>query len=62
MASKLAYGKKGSKPKIPPNADLIFDVHLVRVGVNWDDEDRADNMSDMISGCTQNTFCNNMRG
>ena len=28
---KLAYGKKGYPPKIPPKTDLVFDIELVEV-------------------------------
>lgn len=35
---KLGYGKKGKKPKIPPNSDLIFDVVLNHVGIDWDEK------------------------
>ncbi|MCD6596662.1 MAG: FKBP-type peptidyl-prolyl cis-trans isomerase [Bacteroidales bacterium] len=28
---KLAYGKKGYPPKIPPKTDLIFDIELVEI-------------------------------
>lgn len=31
IPSNQGYGTKGAKPDIPPNADLIFDLHLVKV-------------------------------
>eukprot|EP00397_Hematodinium_sp_SG-2012_P049557 GEMP01057196.1.p1 GENE.GEMP01057196.1~~GEMP01057196.1.p1 ORF type:complete len:268 (+),score=75.08 GEMP01057196.1:156-959(+) len=36
IPAKLGYGKKGHKPKIPPNADLVFDVLLRSAGIDWD--------------------------
>lgn len=35
IPSRMGYGKKGKRPKVPPNADLEFTVHLVHVGTDW---------------------------
>ena len=32
---KLAYGKKGYPPKIPPKTDLVFDIELVEIKKDW---------------------------
>mmetsp|Transcript_57861 Transcript_57861/g.165971 ORF Transcript_57861/g.165971 Transcript_57861/m.165971 type:complete len:284 (-) Transcript_57861:51-902(-) len=37
IPSKYGYGKKGKKPKVPPNSDLVFDVILASVGADWQD-------------------------
>ncbi len=34
---RCGYGKKGKKPKIPPCADLLFDVILTSAGADWID-------------------------
>ena len=31
IPSSLGYGKKGSKPDIPPSADLCFDITIARI-------------------------------
>jgi FKBP-type peptidyl-prolyl cis-trans isomerase len=32
IPAKLGYGSRGSPPSIPPDADLEFDVELVKIG------------------------------
>ena len=31
IPAELGYGKQGSPPKIPPDADLVFEVELLRI-------------------------------
>ncbi|KAI8613515.1 hypothetical protein BC830DRAFT_1052311, partial [Chytriomyces sp. MP71] len=31
VPASLGYGKRGSPPEIPPSADLIFDITLVKI-------------------------------
>lgn len=35
VPAKLGYGKKGKRPKIPPNTDLLFDATLTYAGCDW---------------------------
>mmetsp|Transcript_1123 Transcript_1123/g.2472 ORF Transcript_1123/g.2472 Transcript_1123/m.2472 type:complete len:278 (-) Transcript_1123:470-1303(-) len=37
IPAKFGYGKKGKKPKVPPNSDLVFDVILTSAGTDWTD-------------------------
>jgi len=37
IPSRFGYGKKGKKPKVPPNSDLVFDVIMTSVGCDWTD-------------------------
>ena len=32
VPSKLGYGSRGAPPQIPPNADLLFEIKLIRIG------------------------------
>jgi len=34
---RMGYGKKGKRPKVPPNSDLWFDVTLTSTGCDWTD-------------------------
>lgn len=45
IPSKMGYGKKGKKPKVPPHSDLVFDVVLIHAGVDWNAPSRTSAMS-----------------
>jgi len=40
IPSNMGYGKKGKKPKVPPDSDLIFDMVLVQAGIKWGGDDK----------------------
>ena len=47
IKSEYGYGSKGSPPRIPGGATLIFDVELISVGAkDQDDEDEEDELTD----------------
>eukprot|EP00928_Gymnodinium_smaydae_P027756 TRINITY_DN21357_c0_g2_i1.p1 TRINITY_DN21357_c0_g2~~TRINITY_DN21357_c0_g2_i1.p1 ORF type:complete len:260 (+),score=69.18 TRINITY_DN21357_c0_g2_i1:28-780(+) len=45
IPAKMGYGKKGKKPKVPPNSDLEFDVILTHAGLDSDWTFAQDNTS-----------------
>lgn len=45
IPSKMGYGKKGKKPKVPPHSDLVMDVVLVQCGIQWNNNMKYSSMS-----------------
>mmetsp|Transcript_3483 Transcript_3483/g.6632 ORF Transcript_3483/g.6632 Transcript_3483/m.6632 type:complete len:268 (+) Transcript_3483:70-873(+) len=48
VPSKLGYGKKGRKSKVPPYSDLVFDITLTHAEVDW-----ANKFSTSFMECAQ---------